>query len=346
MQIAEHVLGQHRYRPPGSDGKATDDDVLLDNLEDEEQKARGETQMRVRYDARLYGPRRPGQKDPLSIPFLKKYVAFAKLRFAAPELTLEASEAIAEYYAELRNSAEVKSLPVTVRTLETIIRLACAHAKVRLSAFVEISDVKEVQALVDLILKSDPSISQEARKAAAAGGGAREEGRAKRPRSGAHRTDDVFDDDDDDDDNDSDEGLNDEEGNVGRTTRPRGTRTRRGTTQQTAAAARTADSMDVDGGNNTDADMHAVGGDGDDNDENADKNASTPGKKNSLGDAIRAVVEELGRTNSGVASVTGITSVLLAKGMKASRSDVMGVLKELESQDKIVLDGEDFYLAY
>jgi hypothetical protein len=36
----------------------------------------------------------------------------------------------AEYYADLRNSQEVKALPVTVRSLETIIRLSCAHAKV------------------------------------------------------------------------------------------------------------------------------------------------------------------------------------------------------------------------
>lgn len=33
---------------------------------------------------------------------------------SAPELTAEASEAIAEYYADLRNSQEVKALPVTV----------------------------------------------------------------------------------------------------------------------------------------------------------------------------------------------------------------------------------------
>ena len=34
-------------------------------------------------------------QEPLSLPFLKKYIAFAKQRFAAPELTPEASDAIA-----------------------------------------------------------------------------------------------------------------------------------------------------------------------------------------------------------------------------------------------------------
>jgi DNA replication licensing factor MCM3 len=78
----------------------------------------GVTPMYVKYDARLYGPRVAGQREPLSLPFLKKYVAFAKQRFSAPELTEEASEAIAEYYAELRNSQEVKALPVTVSIAE------------------------------------------------------------------------------------------------------------------------------------------------------------------------------------------------------------------------------------
>jgi DNA replicative helicase MCM subunit Mcm2 (Cdc46/Mcm family) len=34
-------------------------------------------------------------QEPLSLPFLKKYLAFAKQRFAAPELSPEASDAIA-----------------------------------------------------------------------------------------------------------------------------------------------------------------------------------------------------------------------------------------------------------
>ena len=54
-----------------------------------------------------------------------------------------------------------------VRTLETLIRLSCAHAKVRLSPYVEKGDVEEVAALMDLIMKSDPSAQQ----ARAAGGG-------------------------------------------------------------------------------------------------------------------------------------------------------------------------------
>lgn len=194
-EIADHVLGQHRYRPAGDDGTTVRDDSLVEELVDDSGNEVGETQMRVKYDSRLYGPRTPGAKDPLSIPFLKKYLAYAKQRFSAPELTPEATEAIAEYYADLRNSSEVQALPVTVRTLETIIRLACAHAKVRLSPHVELKDVEEVQSIVDMILKSDPSATQE---------------KSGRSRRSDNRTKRTREDDDDDSDDLSDESSEDD----------------------------------------------------------------------------------------------------------------------------------------
>ena len=42
-------------------------------------------------------------------------------------------EVIGDYYAELRSQADTNALPITVRTLETIIRLSTAAAKARLS---------------------------------------------------------------------------------------------------------------------------------------------------------------------------------------------------------------------
>ncbi len=47
------------------------------------------------------------------------------------QLTQEANELIADYYTELRATSGDRALPVTVRSLETIVRLASAHAKVR-----------------------------------------------------------------------------------------------------------------------------------------------------------------------------------------------------------------------
>ena len=49
------------------------------------------------------------------------------------ELTGGAMEAISEFYSELRANSEHLTLPITVRTLETIIRLSTAAAKARMS---------------------------------------------------------------------------------------------------------------------------------------------------------------------------------------------------------------------
>lgn len=287
-EIAEHVLGQHRYRPPGDDGTAVRDDALVETLEEDTEKENTDTPVRVKYDARLYGPRKPGSKDPLSVAFLRKYLAFAKQRFSAPEVTTEASEAIAEYYADLRNSSEVRALPVTVRTLETIIRLACAHAKVRLSPLVELKDVEEIQAIMDMILKSDPNTQDTATKKTR-----REDNRTKRARD--DESDEESDDSDNNDDSEMDRELENIEENAGRVA-------------QGSSRRSTAESSDSK-------------------------------------ESIRKAVMELGQMNSGSASVTGIIATLRSKQVTVSKELVLAVLHELESEDKILMDGEDFYLA-
>lgn len=80
----------------------------------------------------------------LTTSFLKKYIHYAKTR-VKPVLTSEASEVISQGYAELRAVKEgvgdkSKTMPVTARTLETLIRLSTALAKARLSPKVEKSD--------------------------------------------------------------------------------------------------------------------------------------------------------------------------------------------------------------
>lgn len=77
--------------------------------------------------------------------FLKKYISFIKSQ-KPPELTDDTLGYTANLYALLRKKASnfdqnKISQPVTVRTLETMIRLATAHAKLRFSKQVEISDV-------------------------------------------------------------------------------------------------------------------------------------------------------------------------------------------------------------
>ena len=66
---------------------------------------------------------------------------FARARID-PKLTEEAAAHISSKYAELRSKEDTKTLPVTPRTLETMIRLTVAHAKCRLSMHAELEDAE------------------------------------------------------------------------------------------------------------------------------------------------------------------------------------------------------------
>ena len=57
-------------------------------------------------------------------------------------MTDEAIKYLVNEYAELRQKSDNRTLPITARLLETMIRLSTAHAKLRLSAKVELSDCK------------------------------------------------------------------------------------------------------------------------------------------------------------------------------------------------------------
>lgn len=86
-----------------------------------------------------------GGQELVTRDFLKKYLSFIKSQ-AAPDLTDDVLGYTANLYAALRKKAQhfdqnKISQPVTVRTCETMIRLATAHAKLRFSKRVETSDV-------------------------------------------------------------------------------------------------------------------------------------------------------------------------------------------------------------
>ncbi|KAK9706936.1 hypothetical protein RND81_07G162000 [Saponaria officinalis] len=141
-QISEHVLRMHRYRSALDGG-----DGILDGTYGREEEMDAGSSVFVKFNRMLHGKKaHKGRKqDTLTINFLKKYIHYAKHR-VQPELSDEASEQIANAYAELRNSnSSAKgvsgTLPITARTLETIIRLSTAHAKLKLSRTVSKSDV-------------------------------------------------------------------------------------------------------------------------------------------------------------------------------------------------------------
>jgi len=85
-------------------------------------------------------------KDPEIKPeVLRKYIAYTKQKIF-PVLTEEAIEDIKKFYVDLRNSGQdgdgaIKSIPITARQIEAIIRLSEASAKIRLSNKVTKKDV-------------------------------------------------------------------------------------------------------------------------------------------------------------------------------------------------------------
>ncbi|CAN8267326.1 unnamed protein product [Cochlearia groenlandica] len=161
--ISEHVLRMHRYK--NDRGEAGPDGSLPYAREED-----GESEVFVKYNRMLHGKKkRRGQTNDktLTIKFLKKYIHYSKHRIQ-PELTDEASERIAEAYADLRNAgSDTKTggtLPITARTLETIIRLATAHAKMKLSRQVTKADAEAALKLMNFAIYHQELTEMDARE--------------------------------------------------------------------------------------------------------------------------------------------------------------------------------------
>ena len=91
----------------------------------------------------------------MSSEFQRKYYAY--VRKQNPKLTQEAIDEIKKYYITMRNSgagdeAGIKSIPITARQLEALVRIAEAAAKVRLSKTVSKEDAQKGIELIDYTL--------------------------------------------------------------------------------------------------------------------------------------------------------------------------------------------------
>ncbi|KAF5539912.1 minichromosome maintenance 3 [Fusarium phyllophilum] len=173
--VSEHVLRMHRYRQPGTEEGAPVREQGGQSLgvsASNQTESEGPTEVYQKYDAMLHSgvtitSGRGSNKKPeiLSIPFMKKYIQYAKTRIK-PILTQEASNRIADIYVGLRNDEmegnQRRTSPLTVRTLETIIRLATAHAKSRLSNRVEERDAAAAEGILRFALFKE--VVEESRK--------------------------------------------------------------------------------------------------------------------------------------------------------------------------------------
>lgn len=97
------------------------------------------------------------EKPEIDTKLLRKYVAYARTRIN-PKLTDDAIEDIKNYYITMRGSGSsedsfIKTIPISARQLEGIIRLSEANAKLRLSEKVTKKDTRRAIDLLDYCLK-------------------------------------------------------------------------------------------------------------------------------------------------------------------------------------------------
>jgi len=123
---------------------AADAEVLTTKDLNEHADEEGETPIYEKYDALLHGNSRKKTDKIVSVQFMKKYIHIAKC--IKPVLSEAACEMLADEYANLRSddfeAGVARTQTVTARALETLIRLATAHAKARLSKVVEEEDAE------------------------------------------------------------------------------------------------------------------------------------------------------------------------------------------------------------
>lgn len=156
-KIAERVISNHRYQALGGQDVPhfnffNQDEVVIEPEIFDDRKIDSGKGTTIFEKSALLTTTTNGKKGQqantlqvLTRDFLKKYISFAKAQ-KVPELHQDCIEYAAQYYSALRTKAFTTdqnkvSMPITVRTLETMIRLATAHAKLRLSKQVEGEDI-------------------------------------------------------------------------------------------------------------------------------------------------------------------------------------------------------------
>lgn len=102
-------------------------------------------------------PENAATQEILPIEFLTSYISYARQK-CQPRISPEASQELVNSYVEMRKLGEdvraaERRITATTRQLESMIRLAEAHAKMRLSETVTRDDVKEAVRLIKSALK-------------------------------------------------------------------------------------------------------------------------------------------------------------------------------------------------
>ena len=140
-KIAERVITNHRYMNPNESAASmnfSSDHIIEQEIKNDKQRdGKGTTVWEKDLGF--------ANSKLVTREFLKKYISWVKSQ-KTPEIHSDTVGYAATLYGNLRIKAanfnqDQVSVPVTVRTLETMLRLATAHAKLRQSKSVNIEDV-------------------------------------------------------------------------------------------------------------------------------------------------------------------------------------------------------------
>jgi len=312
--IADHVLRMHRYCPRGQEGQPI---VFSDKYEEITRNDDGEgPPMYQPKDRLLHG--HFSQSEILSIPFLKKYIHYAKTRMT-PKLTNDATERIVQHYGELRakDAGSHNTLPVTARTLETLIRLSSAVAKCRLGREVLESDVDAAFGIMATALFSE-----------------------RKPEHDVGMDDDESEQDDDNDDDD---------GNAGAAPTTGSKRTRQASTEgdenaaeaEQAAEAGEDEATEQDGAEGAEGAprkrARAARGEGDE----AAKAKDAAARKDQLAELMR---QQFMRPEAGCMTIEEIAEQVNAgRDDQFEAAEIRSVAEELEEDNKVMVDGDTVY---
>ena len=148
-KISERVINNHMFTIDAPNILNDNEDKVIEpEIEENKEK---KSQMYEKYNSHLHGKEK---KQILTRGFLRKYIYYAKSTIN-PELTQQANDYISNMWVKLRDKSlnpdwdgKDKAVPITVRTLETLIRLATAHAKLRLSKKIEKVDAHAASQLL------------------------------------------------------------------------------------------------------------------------------------------------------------------------------------------------------
>ena len=157
--IAERVITNHRSQVDNSNLPNFNFE-LHDNVIEPATAAKKEGDQQGIYEKHLLKTSEEGTRPVVTRPFLKKYLCYIK-SLRDPGLDEAVSDYAAQIYAVIRHKAayfeqDKVACPVTVRSLETMLRLATAHAKMRMAKRVETSDIDVAVNLLHLSIFGRP----------------------------------------------------------------------------------------------------------------------------------------------------------------------------------------------